>query len=142
MKHSHNGMTLIELLTTVAVVAILSAIAVNSYSNYSLRANRSEGRSAIMRIQAAEEKYFLQNNTYTTDFTDAPPTGLGQGSATTANGYYTITVTANTGGTIATSYLVTATAAAGQVRDAAACQTFSIDDQGNKLPVDSTGCWR
>src|SRR5437763_2903936 len=87
--HRMRGMTLIELMVVVAIVAILASLAVGSYRRYVLRANRTDATSALLRIQVAQEKYFLQNNTYTTDVTDLPPTGLGVASPTT-NGFYTL----------------------------------------------------
>lgn len=138
-----RGVTLIELLTVVTIVAILGSLAVGAYTRYSLRANRIDGTSALLRIQVAEEKFFLSNNTYTTDFTTAPPVGLGtQPSATTANGRFTITLAACNGGNIATCYLATATAVGGQMQDTAACQVLSIDDRGTRTPADTSGCWK
>ncbi len=138
-----RGVSLIELLTVLTIVAILGSLAVGAYGRYSQRANRTDGTSALLRIRVAEEKFFLGNNTYTTDFTTQPPTGLGaQPSATTPNGRYTITLAAGSTGSIATSFMATATATAGQLQDAAACQVFTIDDGGNRTPADSTGCWK
>ena len=136
------GMTLVELLTVIVVVAILASIAVASYRRYLIRANRSEGRNQLLRIEAAEEKYFVQNDTYTIDVINPPPAGLGFGSALTPSGYYTMTVAPGASGTIATSYVATATAQAGQTQDTAVCQVFSITDQGVRTPADSTGCWK
>jgi type IV pilus assembly protein PilE len=131
------------LLTVLTIVAILGSLAVGAYGRYSQRANRTDGTAALLRIQVAEEKFFLGNNSYTTDFTSAPPTGLGiLPSATTTNGRYTITLAAGASGSIATSYLATATATGGQLQDSAACQVFTIDDRGNRTPADSTGCWK
>jgi len=42
----------------------------------------------------------------------------------------------------ATSYTIQAVATGPQTKDTAACLTFSVDDQGTRLPADSTGCWR
>ena len=138
-----RGVSLIELLTVLTIVAILGSLAVGAYGRYSQRANRIDGTATLLKIQVAEEKFFLGNNTYTTDFTSAPPTGLGiLPSATTTNGRYTISLAACNGGTIATCYLATATATGGQLQDAAACQVFTIDNAGNRTPVDSTGCWK
>src|SRR6266480_7851318 len=125
-----RGMTLIELMVVLAIVAILSTLAVGSYRRYVMRANRTDATSALLRIQVAEEKYFLQNNAYTTNVTAAPPTGLGVASPTT-NGFYTLAVTGNPASTnnIAPSFLATATATGAQTADTS-CATLTITDQG------------
>jgi type IV pilus assembly protein PilE len=144
MKHTQqNGMSLIELLTVVMVVGVLSALAVSSYTSYTLRANRTDATTTLLRIQVAEEKFFLSNNTYTTDFITAPPTGLGISNvATTNNGRYTIAIAAGATGAIATSYSATATAIGAQTSDKAVCLTYGITDQGIRSPADSSGCWK
>jgi type IV pilus assembly protein PilE len=141
---SIRGFTLIELLITMVVVAVLATLAINSYRGYVMEAHRSDAWSALLNIQAAEEKFFLQNGTYTIDLTDNPPTGLGL-SATTANGsYYTLTVTADTvtlnTNTIATTYRASAVATGTQANDTS-CLTFQVNTLGSRLPADSTGCW-
>jgi len=140
MKYS-RGVTLIEMMTVVGIVAILGVIAVGSYRSYGLRTNRVDGTATLLRIQVAEEKFFLQNNTYTTDLADPPPNGLGIGN-TSSGGYYTLAVAPGSTGAIATSYQATATATGTQVNDKAACQVFTIDDQGQRSPADSTSCWK
>ncbi|MGQ0835565.1 MAG: type IV pilin protein [Gammaproteobacteria bacterium] len=135
-----RGVTLIELMIVIVVVAILASIAVPSYRNYILRTNRTEGRAALLRVQVAQEKFFLQNNTYTLNLTAAPPAGLGVGN-TTPEGHFGITVVAGAGG-ITTSYLATATAAGGQMQDTVACRVLTINDQGVRTPAESSGCWR
>jgi type IV pilus assembly protein PilE len=137
-----RGFSLIELMTVVGVLAILGVIAAGSYRNYVLRSNRTDGRNALMRMRVAEEKFFLQNNTYTTNFTGAPPAGLGLQGPTSPGGWYTLTVAPCAGGAITTCYLLTATAASTQTQDTAACQVFTIDDSGNRTPADTTGCWK
>ncbi|TLY57157.1 MAG: prepilin-type N-terminal cleavage/methylation domain-containing protein [Gammaproteobacteria bacterium] len=132
-----RGVTLIELLTVLIIVAVLSSLAVGSYRRYLLRSNRTDATAALLRIQVGEEKFFLQNNTYTTDVTDAPPTGLGVASPT-PNGFYTITVTGNP--SIATSFLATATATGTQTQDTS-CPTMTIDDQGLRGPTANIACW-
>ena len=131
-----RGMTLIELMVVVAIVAILSTLAVGSYRRYVLRANRTDATSALLRIQVAEEKFFLQNNAYTTDLSAA---GLGVPSPT-PNGFYNLVVAGAPA--IATSFKATATATGAQTQDTS-CQTLTIDDQGlrNSAPS-TTDCWR
>src|SRR6266404_5478396 len=97
-----RGMTLIELMVVVAIVAILASLAVGSYRRYVLRANRTDATSALLRIQVAQEKYFLQNNAYTVDLS---PAGLNVASPT-PNGFYTLAVAGDPASTnnIATSF--------------------------------------
>ncbi|OLB14919.1 MAG: hypothetical protein AUH10_03130 [Gammaproteobacteria bacterium 13_2_20CM_66_19] len=135
-QHRMRGVTLIELMVVLAIVAILSSLAVGSYRRYVLRANRTDATSALLRTQVAEEKFFLQNNAYTTNVTT-----LGLASPTT-NGFYTLVVAAGSTGNIATSFKATATATGTQTQDTS-CQTLTIDDQGlrNSAPS-TTDCWR
>jgi type IV pilus assembly protein PilE len=135
-----QGMSLIELMIVVAIVAILGTIATNSYRGYVMRTHRTEARSALLRVQAAQEKFFLQNNRYAlnTELSTAPPNGLGIPAKSTPGGYYNISIARpNT-----TQYMVTATATGGQLQDVANCQTLSIDNNGGRTPPDSSGCWK
>jgi len=75
-------MTLIELMV-VSPSSLLVHHRRWSYRRYVLHANRTDATSALLRIQVAQEKYFLQNNTYTTNVTGIPPAGLGVASPTT-----------------------------------------------------------
>ena len=138
------GFTLIELLIAIVIVAILAAIAIPSYRGYVLRSRREEATSALMRIQTAEEKFFLQNNAYTGNLNGAPPAGLGIANATD-NGYYALALQLTNGGT-GFSATATPTAAAGQSDDTA-CASFTIDQTGNKTatgtdPTPNLTCWR
>jgi type IV pilus assembly protein PilE len=141
MTDRSRGFTLIELLISIVVLAILASIAIGSYRNSVLRANRTDGTTTLLRISMAEEKYFLQNSQYTTDLASASPIGLGL-SATSPLGYYTLAVTAGATGSIATSWKVTATATGSQLQDVAACQTLTLDGEGTRTPADSSGCWK
>jgi type IV pilus assembly protein PilE len=139
-------MTLIELVVVMTVVAVLAAMAISSYRKSVMRANRSEAWTALLQIQAGQEKFFMQSSTYTTDLTDPPPTGLGVSLKTggyTPNSNYVITIatTACPTGNGNCAYTATATAAGGQVKDLAACLTYTINSQGVKTPDETTGCW-
>jgi type IV pilus assembly protein PilE len=139
-----RGISMIELMTVVVIVAMLATISVQSYRGYLVRAHRTDATTALLRIQVAEEKYFLQNNTYTTNLNSAPPAGLGI-ATTTQNGYYTVAVAADSASTnsIATSFAATATATGGQTKDTA-CLTLTLNDQGQKGPTQAavTNCWK
>lgn len=141
MSTRDRGFTMIELMMTVVVIAILATIAIASYRSSVLRAHRTDASTTLLRVSMAEEKYFLQNSQYTADLASAAPTGLGIG-ATSPLGYYTLAVIAGSTGALATSWKVTASAIGDQLRDLPACLSMSIDDQGTRSPNDASGCWK
>src|SRR5690606_11790491 len=59
-----RGFTLIELMIVVAIVAILAAIAYPSYINYIQRTRRADGHEMLMRMAAAQERYYTNYNHY------------------------------------------------------------------------------
>lgn len=67
MKRNLKGFTLIEVLVAMAIVAILAAVAVPSYSEYVNKARRLEVVQAFLDIETSMEKYLLQTNQTTTN---------------------------------------------------------------------------
>ncbi|HEX7971115.1 MAG TPA: type IV pilin protein [Thiobacillus sp.] len=59
-----NGFTLIELMITVAIIAILAAIAMPSYQEYVKRGNRAAAESQMMDIANREQQFLLANRSY------------------------------------------------------------------------------
>jgi type IV pilus assembly protein PilE len=131
-RRSQRGITLIELLLVVSIVAILGSIALANYRTYALRANRAEAKSALLNLQAAQEKYYLNEHEYSN------LANLNFG-ATTERGLYTIQLNLEADGE---GYTAVATAAGSQVADSE-CASFTIDQTGSRLPPLSTSkCWR
>jgi type IV pilus assembly protein PilE len=135
------GVTLIELMTVIVIVGILAAIGIPSYRQYTMRANRTEAKSALLRLAANQERFYLQNNTYT-----ANVAALGFDAAgNSENGVYTIVVNvanANTFQATATPTPGGGTNGVDQTADAD-CASFTINAQSVRTaaPDPNGRCW-
>jgi type IV pilus assembly protein PilE len=139
-----KGFSLIELMIVVAIIAILASLAYYNYSRYAFRARRADGREMLLRIAAAEERFFTNINAYTNNVTDPPPAGLGLSDAS-AGGHYTITVVWGASGDAAT-FVAAAAPVVGDVQANDDCGTLTYDNVGNKgwtgsHPPTNGNCW-
>ncbi len=64
---NRKGFTLIELLIVVVIIGILAAIAIPKFSNTKEKAYMAAMKSDLRNLVTAEEAYFADNTTYTTD---------------------------------------------------------------------------
>lgn len=142
LRRVARGFTLIELMIVIAVIAILAALAMYNYGLYGFRARRADGREMLMRVAAAEERFFTNFNAYSASITNsAAAGGLGFTAATSEKGYYTITVALAAG---AAGYVLTAQPLGAQAADG--CGPLTLSDTGIKLPTGSGpgnngNCW-
>jgi type IV pilus assembly protein PilE len=128
-----SGFTLIEVMVTVAVVAILAAIAVPSYSQYIMRANVTEAVAGLSEMRVKLEQYFQDQRNYSGGGGITPPCQAGTVAPLPTAKYFTFTCS-NLG---ASTYTVTATGKAGSNMAGFA---YTIDQAGTKtttLPVSS-----
>jgi type IV pilus assembly protein PilE len=127
------GITLIELLVVVTILSILVAVGYPQYQDFSVRAKRSEARAALLRLAINQERFYVNNNTFTADLTRL---GFSTSPATTATGSYRVQVTAAG----VTNFTATATYLPGG-NEARKCLTFSIDERGAKTSAPDANCW-
>ncbi|MFT4195889.1 MAG: type IV pilin protein [Ottowia sp.] len=66
MHKEQKGFTLIEVMIVVAVVAILSAIALPSYTEYIRRGHRADARAGLLQAQQWLERAATATGTYPT----------------------------------------------------------------------------
>jgi type IV pilus assembly protein PilE len=135
------GVTLIELMVVVIVIGTLAIIAIPSYRQYSMRAQRTDAKQALLRLATNQERFYLQNRRYGGTADLANPL-LAFNPPTSEKGAYAIAVPlANV-----TTFTATATVRTGgafdQTRDTE-CVSFSITAQGVRTAApDPLGrCW-
>ncbi len=130
------GFSLVEMMIVLAIVSIIAAFAIPEYRDYVRRAQRADATIGLLQVAGMQEKFYLQNNTYTADLSAA-----GLDYPGTQQGYYDITVTAAD----ATGFALQAVPAAGSPQlDDGKCDTFTLDNFGvrGSAPHDPDDCWR
>ena len=137
-----RGVTLLELLAVISILAILASVAVPTYRRYLIRTQRSEAKIALLQLQTAQEKFYMQNNSFTDNIEEASPDGLGL-SATTETGKYTVSVDLDDDGQTYTA--TAAPRAGGGQTDDDDCESFTINQRGTRGvsgPKGAQACWR
>lgn len=124
--NKHKGVTLIELLITVAIVGILAAIAVPSYQAYVVRANRSAAQSFLMELANKQQQYLLDARTYGSTLADL---GYAQVPSEVSN-FYTVTIPSSS----ATAFSLRAAPISGTAQ--AGDGTLELNNLGVKSPAD------
>ena len=89
MRNSSRGFTLIELMITVAVISILSAVAYPSYLAHVRKAVRAAAQSHMLTIASKQEQYILDARQYTATLGTG---GLALTAPTETVGRYTFSV--------------------------------------------------
>lgn len=63
------GFTIIELLVILALIGIIMSVAIPSYQDKVMRANRADALAPLQQILIAQERYYANNRVYTKDLT-------------------------------------------------------------------------
>lgn len=136
MKAS-RGFTLIEVMITVAIVAILAAIALPSYNDSVRKSRRGQAKADMLEVVQMLERRYSTNRTYVG--IDLGDFGLDQ-SPRDGTARYTLTLDPLT----ASTYTLTAVPQGAQADDTR-CGTLQITHLGAKSISSSTGtvaeCW-
>lgn len=133
MHKRQTGMTLIELMVVVTIIAILSAIAYPSYRQYAIRSNRTEAKTELLQLTQTLEKCYTRSHSYDGCVADD--------EYPTPSGNYNITVDTDN-----QTYTLGATPQGGQADDTT-CGALALDNLGKRfelenVPTDPANkCW-
>lgn len=134
LQHRKKGFSLIELVVVIGIIAVLAAIALPAYGRYGFRARRADGHELLLRLAAAQERFYTNRNRYASAIGD-----LGFGQDTSEGGFYAVSIeTANDDQT----YTLTATPQLVQSADACGDLTLTSTGRRDRSGDDSNGnCW-
>ena len=129
MNRRISGFTLIELMITVVIIAILVAIAYPSYTRYIARSNRTAAQSYLMDLAQREQQYLLDARTYADDATIKAVDGVPANVA--AQYQIEVKPAAPT-----TTFEIWATPLSGSIQAANNEPILKIYNTGEKIPAD------
>lgn len=136
LARRHRGFTLLELMITVAVIAILAGVAYPSYTSFVAKGRRADAKQALLDIAQRLERRYTERATYAgaTLGTNGIYAEVSQG------GYYSLSIREAT----ADGFTITATPRGAQAGDA--CGTFRYNQLGEQslgsdASLTAAKCW-
>jgi type IV pilus assembly protein PilE len=125
----NKGFTLTEIIIVLVIIAILVAIAMPIYHQRMLKAQRSDGKLALMTLATAMEKYYGTHHTFKTATIgkDDPKTDV-LSSAKSPEGYYQLRIITQD----KDSFVIEAHPLGKLVKEDVKCGSFRLNHMGNR----------
>lgn len=140
---NYRGFTLIEVIVTLCIVALLMTTVLPAYQRQLLGVRRSLARVELLKLASRQEQFFLHHRRYAEALTDLglpdnPYAINSQGDAVAAldeSRIYVVSLVTRGDG-----YTLTASPQLNQARDAS-CGALSLDSSGRRQAVGGASCW-
>ena len=142
-----RGFTLIELMVVVAIVGIITAIALPSYQNSVAKSRRAEARAQLLETVQFMQLFYSQNDRFDQNRAGvavAIPTGLSLVPKGSAAGSQTYTIQISGTPSIA-AYTIEAVPLTGGPMASDACGTLRLNSVGTRTVTGTqtvADCWR
>lgn len=117
-----RGMTLVELVIVLAIVAILASVALPSWNSQVQKMRRADARDTLILVQVEQIKYRADNGRYAPSMSAL---GLGTYNSS-ARDYYNVSIVSSS----ATTFVANAAPNANRGQDNDLCGTFAVDQSG------------
>lgn len=141
-KKSGAGFTLVELMITLAIVAILAAVGLPAFQSLMQKARRVDARTGLVQTAQALEACFTEFNAYNDAGCTPWVSGAGSVDTQSPDGYYRVGSKNSAGVEQLTSarFTLYAKSVEGGVQQGDACGVFVLDSAGTKS-AGKEGCW-
>lgn len=144
--NNQKGITLLELMIVVVIVALLSAIAYPSYTQFVVKSKRTAGTAVLLQVADRQQQFFMDNKQYATQLSSLGYASdsmmvKGDGSVV-SSGDTARTYQIALSGASATAYTVQAIPQLAQYSNDTDCGTMTLTNAGVKGQSGSGDkCW-
>lgn len=141
-----SGMTLIEVMVVVVILAIIVGYAYPSYMQFIVRAKRSAATSMLLQVATRQQQFFMDNKRYSGSLAalnfPADAFMIGDDGSLLADGDADRIYNVSLSNTTATTYTVTASPELGQEERDHTCGDMTLTHAGLKgSSLGGENCW-
>ena len=141
-----HGITLLELLIVVAIIAIVSAFAYPSYTQHVVNTKRAVATATLLQVAERQQQFFIDNKQFTDDLTNlgfaANPLVVADDGQDTVAGDSDAVYSVALSNVTATTYTITAAPLNGQASRDTDCASLTLDQSGARgNSGGGSNCW-